>query len=337
MFSTFSKPLLTDMTIRMRRNRRHDWLRHLVCETSLSAQDIIWPLFVREDSIEATIHRMPGVHRYMLSELIDQVGRALDLGLQAVALFPVIAHDKRDEYAQESLNEDGILYQAIRILKKTFPQLGVITDVALDAYTSHGHDGLYHEGDVANDESVHLMAQFALRQAQAGADIIAPSDMMDGRVGEIRKTLDQHRLHNVGIMSYAVKYNSNFYGPFREALGSEECLAKGHKRTYHMDPANTQEALREVSLDLKEGADSVIIKPGLPFLDIIRQVKDQFGVPTFAYHVSGEYSMLKAASDAGMINYEKTLIEIMTCFKRAGANAIITYNAVDVLTLIKQG
>ncbi|MGI4850563.1 MAG: porphobilinogen synthase [Janthinobacterium lividum] len=337
MLPTFSKPLQTDMTIRLRRNRRHDWLRHLVSETSFNAQDVIWPVFVREESINPTVQRMPGIHRYILSELIDQVGQALELGLQAVALFPVIAHDKRDDYAREIFNEEGILYESIRALKKTFPQLGVITDAALDAFTSHGHDGLYYENDVINDESVDLIAQFALRQAQSGADIIAPSDMMDGRVGEIRKVLDQHRFQNVGIMSYAVKYNSNFYGPFREALGSDKCLAKGHKRTYHMDPANAQEALREVALDLEEGADSIIIKPGMPYLDIIRQVKDHFGVPTFAYHVSGEYSMLRAAADAGMISYEKTLFEIMTCFKRAGANGVITYNAVDVLKLIKQG
>ena len=337
MFSTLSKPLQTDMTIRMRRNRRHDWLRQLVCETSFNSQDVIWPVFIREESITPTIQRMPDIYRYKLSELVDQVGSALDLGLQAVALFPVIAHDKRDEHAQEIFNEEGVLYQAIRLLKKTFPQLGVITDAALDAFTSHGHDGLYQENDVVNDESVSLIAQFALRQAQAGADIIAPSDMMDGRVDEIRKILDQNHFHNVGIMSYAVKYNSNFYGPFREALGSEKCLAKGHKRTYHMDPGNSQEALREVALDLKEGADSIIIKPGMPYLDIIRQVKDRFGVPIFAYHVSGEYSMLKAASDAGMISYEKTLLEIMTCFKRAGANGVITYSAVDILKLIKQG
>ncbi len=335
--SSISKPFLTDLTIRMRRNRRHDWLRALVAETSLNSQDFIWPLFVREDSIEPEIQRMPGVRRYLLSELVEKVGQAAELGLRAVALFPVIAHEKRDEYAHEIFNEDNILYHAIRLLKHNFPELGVITDAALDAFTSHGHDGLYDQNDVANDESVEVISQFALLQAQAGADVIAPSDMMDGRVGIIRKILDQNRFHNTGILSYAVKYNSNFYGPFREALGSEKCLAKGHKRTYHMDPANAQEALREVALDLEEGADSVMIKPGLPYLDIIRQVKDRFGVPTFAYHVSGEYSMLKAASDAGMISYEKTLLEIMTCFKRAGANGVITYNALDILKLLKQG
>ena len=320
--------------VRMRRNRRHDWIRDLVAETSLSAKDFIWSIFVREDSVPAEIRRMPEIHRYSVHELTEAVEQAVDLGLRAIALFPVIDREKRTDDAREALNQDNVLYQAVGLLKKKFPHVGVITDPALDSFTDHGHDGLYVKDDVANDESLEIICQHALLQARSGADIVAPSDMMDGRVGEIRKLLDRHGYQNVGIMSYAAKYASNFYGPFREALGSDQCLGKGHKRTYQMDPANVCEALREVALDISEGADSVMIKPGLPYLDVIRQVKDRFLVPTFAFHVSGEYAMLKAAADAGMLSYEKTLIEVMTCFKRAGADGVITYSAMDILKLL---
>lgn len=323
--------------VRMRRNRRHDWIRDLVAETSLSAKDFIWSIFVREDPVPAEIRRMPAIHRYSVHELTEAVGQAVDLGLRAIALFPVIDSEKRTDDAREALNQDNVLYQAVELLKKNFPHVGIITDPALDSFTDHGHDGLYIKDDVANDESLEIICRHALLQAQAGADIVAPSDMMDGRVGEIRKLLDLHGYQNVGIMSYAAKYASNFYGPFREALGSDQCLGKGHKRTYQMDPANVCEALREVALDISEGADSVMIKPGLPYLDVIRQVKDRFLVPTFAFHVSGEYAMLKAAANAGMLSYEKTLIEVMTCFKRAGADGVITYSAVDILKLLSQG
>lgn len=320
--------------VRMRRNRRYDWIRDLVSETSLSAKDFIWSIFVREDPVPAEIRTMPAIRRYSVHELTEAVGQAVDLGLRAIALFPVIDSEKRTDDAREALNQDNVLYQAVGLLKKNFPHVGIITDPALDSFTDHGHDGLYIKDDVANDESLEIICRHALLQAQAGADIVAPSDMMDGRVGEIRKLLDRHGYQNVGIMSYAAKYASNFYGPFREALGSDQCLGKGHKRTYQMDPANVCEALREVALDISEGADSVMIKPGLPYLDVIRQVKDRFLVPTFAFHVSGEYAMLKAAANAGMLSYEKTLIEVMTCFKRAGADGVITYSAVDILKLL---
>ena len=321
----------------MRRNRLHDWMRALVAETSLTSSDFIWPVFVREKSVPSEISRMPGVRRYALGELEEALGEAVELGLKAVALFPVIPYEKRTSDVQEIFNPEGLLYQAIRLLKQAFPSLGVITDPALDAFTDHGHDGLYLHDDVANDESVQMICQHALLQAQAGADIIAPSDMMDGRVGEIRKVLDEKGHQNVGIMAYGAKYASRFYAPFREALGSEKCLGKGHKKTYQMDPANTHEALQEVSLDLLEGADSIMIKPGLPYLDIIYRVKERFLVPTFAFHVSGEYAMLKAAAEAGMLSYEETLTEIMTCFKRAGADGILTYSTLDMLRLLKQG
>ncbi|GAO98446.1 delta-aminolevulinic acid dehydratase [Caedimonas varicaedens] len=322
---------------RMRRNRRHDWIRDLVAETSLAAKDFIWSIFVRENSLSPEISSMPAIYRYSVDELTDAVGIAGDLGLRAIALFPVIESEKRTHDARELFNSGGVLYKAIQVLKKNFPHIGIITDPALDSFTDHGHDGLYINDDVPNDESVQVICQHALLQAQAGADMVAPSDMMDGRVGEIRKLLDQKGYHDVGIMSYAAKYASNFYAPFREALGSDHCLKKGHKRTYQMDPANVREALREVALDLSEGADCVMIKPGLPYLDVIRQVKDRFLVPTFAFHVSGEYAMLKVAAEAGMLSYEKTLIEMMTCFKRAGADGVITYSAVDMLKLLKQG
>lgn len=323
--------------VRMRRNRRHDWIRDLVAETSLTTKDFIWSIFVRENSLPVEIKSMPAIHRYSADELTDAVGKAADLGLKAIALFPVIEKEKRTEDAREIFNANNVLYRAIQLLKKNFPHIGVITDPALDSFTNHGHDGLYIKDDVANDESVQLICRHALLQAQAGADVVAPSDMMDGRVGEIRKLLDQKGYQDVGIMSYAAKYASNFYSPFREALGSDQCLGKGHKRTYQMNPANVCEALREVALDLSEGADSIMIKPGLPYLDVIRQVRDRFLVPTFAFHVSGEYAMLKVAAEAGMLSYEKTLTEIMTCFKRAGADGVITYSAVDMLKILKQG
>jgi porphobilinogen synthase len=322
--------------IRMRRNRQSDWIRELVSETTLTPKDFIWAVFVRDPSLPKEIKTMPAIHRYDLSELVEKISQAAELGLRAVALFPVIPKEKRAEDAKEAFNPDNVLYQAIQSLKAKFPNIGIITDPALDSFTSHGHDGLWKKGVVDNDESVAAICHHAALQAKAGADIVAPSDMMDGRVGEIRKHLDQQGYKEVGIMSYAAKYASSFYAPFREALGSDTCLKTSHKRTYQMDPANSREAFREVALDLLEGADSIIIKPGLPYLDIIHKIKEHFLMPTFAFHVSGEYAMLKAAAEAGMLCYKSTLIEVMTCFKRAGADGILSYTTVDMLKILKE-
>ncbi|MBN9413342.1 MAG: porphobilinogen synthase [Candidatus Paracaedimonas acanthamoebae] len=323
-------------TTRLRRHRRVEWLRELVAETILSSNDLIWPLFVREEALSPTIKGMPGVTRFTIPELIEAAGKAQEVGIKALALFPVIPHEKRCDQAAEALNPENILLQAIRALKKTYPQLGIISDPALDSFTSHGHDGLIIKGEIANDETVQALCQHALLQAEAGADIVAPSDMMDGRIGAIRRSLDTHGYQDVAIMSYAAKYASAFYSPFREALGSDHCLGTKDKKTYQMDPANAREALREVALDISEGADSIMIKPGLAYLDIIHQVKHKFMVPTFAFHVSGEYAMLKVAAAQGVIEYEKTLLEIMISFKRAGADGILTYGAYDIANMLKK-
>ncbi|AIL12706.1 delta-aminolevulinic acid dehydratase [Candidatus Paracaedimonas acanthamoebae] len=324
-------------TTRLRRHRRFEWMRQLVAETVLSSNDLIWPTFVREETLSPTIKGMPGVVRFTVTELVEAAGKAQELGIKALALFPVIPIEKRCEHAMEALNAENVLLQAIRALKRSYPHLGIISDPALDSFTSHGHDGLIKGGDdVANDETVQALCKHALLQAEAGADIVAPSDMMDGRVGAIRHYLDAHGYQDVAIMSYAAKYASAFYNPFREALGSDQCLGVKNKKTYQMDPANACEALREVALDISEGADSVMVKPGLPYLDIIHQVKQKFMVPTFAFHVSGEYAMLKAASTQGIVDYEKTLFEIMLAFKRAGADGILSYGACDVAKLLKK-
>lgn len=323
-------------TTRLRRHRRVEWLRELVAETTLSSNDLIWPLFVREEALSPTIKGMPDVTRFTIPELLEAAGKAQEVGIKALALFPVIPHEKRCDQAAEALNPENILLQAIRALKKTYPQLGIISDPALDSFTSHGHDGLIVKGEIANDETVQALCQHALLQAEAGADIVAPSDMMDGRIGAIRHSLDTHDYQDVAIMSYAAKYASAFYSPFREALGSDQCLGTKDKKTYQMDPANAREALREVALDIAEGADSVMIKPGLAYLDIIHQVKHKFMVPTFAFHVSGEYAMLKVAAAQGVIEYEKILLEIMIAFKRAGADGILTYGAYDIAKLLKK-
>lgn len=324
-------------TTRLRRHRRLEWMRQLVAETVLSSNDLIWPTFVREKSLSPTLKGMPDVVRFTVTELVEAAGKAQELGIKVLALFPVIPIEKRCEQATEALNPENVLLQAIRALKKSYPQLGIISDPALDSFTSHGHDGLLKgTDDVGNDETVEILCKHALLQAEAGADIVAPSDMMDGRVGAIRQFLDAHGYQDVAIMSYAAKYASAFYHPFREALGSDQCLGVKNKKTYQMDPANAREALREVALDISEGADSVMVKPGLPYLDIIHQVKQRFMVPTFAFHVSGEYAMLKAAAAQGMINYEKTLFEIMLAFKRAGADGILTYSACDIAKLLKK-
>ena len=322
---------------RLRRLRSHAWSRKLVAENHITPADLVWSVFVREGNTPASISTMPGVSRLSIKELVDAAGKALELGVSLIALFPAISSSLKCEEAKECLNKEGLIPEAVRALKKHYPALGVMTDVALDAYTSHGHDGLVKDDIIINDETVELICQHALIHAQAGADIISPSDMMDGRVGEIRKTLDHHKFHHVAIMSYAAKYASNFYGPFREALGSKSNLGKANKKTYQMDPANVHEALREVALDIAEGADMVMIKPGLPYLDIIARVKDTFKVPTFAFQISGEYAMLKHAEQAGWLNYPQALKETLIAFKRAGADGIITYAACEAASFIKQG
>lgn len=320
--------------VRLRRNRQESWCRALVAEHCLSPRDLILPLFVREAGLSPKISSMPGVKRYTLDELLFICEQAISLKIPAVALFPVVAHEKRSLSAAEILNPDGLLIQAIQKIKMHFPELGVITDVALDAFTSHGQDGLIGEGKILNDETLSILEKAAVLQGQAGSDIIAPSEMMDGRVGAIRRALDFEKLASVKILSYTAKYASAFYGPFREALGSTNCLGKADKKTYQMDPANSDEALREGMLDVAEGADMVMVKPGLPYLDVIYRFKQFFHMPLFAYHVSGEYAMLKAAAAQGWLDYEATLMESLLAFKRAGTDGIFTYGAIDAARLM---
>lgn len=320
---------------RLRRLRCFDWIRDLVAETTVLKKDLIWPCFVREEGLPEKILSMPGIQRYSPEQLVDQVGRLSEKGLKALALFPAVSKEKKKERGDEAFNPENSICRSVKLLKKYYPHIGVICDVALDPYTSHGHDGILDGDDVANDETVELLAEQALVLARAGADMIAPSDMMDGRVGFIRSALDEAGFKNVAIMAYAAKYASAFYGPFREALNSAQCLGRGDKKSYQMDPANIREALREVALDIQEGADLLIVKPGLPYLDVIARVKDRFGMPTFAFQVSGEYAMLRAASEKGWLDYEKTLFETMISFKRAGADGIITYAADQLLGLLE--
>jgi porphobilinogen synthase len=324
---------------RMRRNRYDVWTRRMVAENSLSAADLIWPIFVRDGKgTKEPVDSMPGVNRLTIDLLADAVGEAHDLGIPCIALFPVINPALKTEDGDEAVNPGNLVCRAIAEIKKSVPDIGVLCDVALDPFTTHGHDGLVRNGYVVNDETVEVLCRQALVQAKAGCDVIAPSDMMDGRVGAIRTALDQADFQNVRIMSYAAKYNSGFYGPFRDALGSKAGTVGGKdKGTYQMDPANTDEALREVALDLEEGADMVMVKPGMPYLDIIRRVKESFGVPTFAYQVSGEYAMLKGAIERGWLDGNRVILEAMMSFKRAGANGVLTYFAVDVAKRLKAG
>jgi len=316
-----------ELPTRMRRNRRADWSRRLVRENKLSVDDLIWPLFVIEGrKRREAIPSMPGVERLPVDELLREVEEAARLGIPAVALFPNIAASLRDEHGSEAVRPDNLVCRAISAIKRRFPAIGVMADVALDPYTSHGHDGLLRGEEICNDETVAVLIRQALVQAQAGCDIIAPSDMMDGRVGAIRRALDAAGLGQVQIMAYAAKYASAFYGPFRDAVGSAKSL-KGDKSTYQMDPANGDEALREVALDLEEGADMIMVKPGMPYLDVVRRVKDRFGVPTFAYQVSGEYSMLMAAANNGWLDGERVMLESLVAFKRAGADGVLSYFA----------
>ena len=325
------------LTHRPRRLRKQEFNRSLVRENTLTANDLIYPLFVIEgENIKEKIDSMPGIERLSIDQLLIEAKEIVDLKIQAIALFPVISSEKKTEDAEESYNSDGLVQRAVRSVKRSFPELAVITDVALDPFTSHGQDGLIDSnGYVLNDETVEVLIKQALSHAEAGADIVAPSDMMDGRIGAIRNALEESGYKNTNILSYAAKYASSFYGPFRDAVGSSGSLGKSDKKSYQMDPGNANEAIREVELDINEGADMVMIKPGLPYLDIVSNVKQTFGVPTFAYHVSGEYAMLKAASQKNWIDEKSTVLETLLCFKRAGADAILTYYAKDAAKWIK--
>ena len=315
--------------VRMRRMRHDDFSRRLMRETRLTADDLIQPVFVMEGKNRAeAVPSMPGISRVTTDLLLKQAEKLLKLGVPAVALFPVVASSKKDNKAGEAFNPKGLVPQTVRALKKNFPELGVITDIALDPYTSHGQDGLIDSaGYVLNDETVAVLVKQALSHAAAGADVVAPSDMMDGRIGAIRDALEKAGHIHTRILAYSAKYASHFYGPFRDAVGSTANLGKSNKDSYQMDPANSDEALREVALDVEEGADMVMIKPGLPYLDIVRRVKDKFGVPTFVYQVSGEYAMLMAASKNGWLDERACIMESLLCIKRAGADAILTYFA----------
>ncbi|MEL6344741.1 MAG: porphobilinogen synthase [Myxococcota bacterium] len=313
---------------RMRRNRRDDWRRRLVRENRLSVDDLIWPVFVQEgDGLATPISSMPGVERYTVDRLVDAVADAAALGIPAIALFPQIRNEDKSPEAEASYAADNLVCRAVRAVKAAVPGIGIICDVALDPFTTHGQDGLVRDDYVVNDESVAVLVKQAINQAQAGCDVIAPSDMMDGRIGAIREGLDEAGFEHVQLMAYSAKYASAFYGPFRDAVGSKAALSGGDKRTYQMDPANTDEALREVHLDLEEGADMVMVKPGMPYLDVVRRVKDAFGAPTFVYQVSGEYAMLHAAGQNGWLDTERVVLESLTAFKRAGADGILTYAA----------
>ena len=324
-----------DLTTRPRRNRRTEWTRRMVRENVLTTDDLIWPLFVAEGR-RAPVASMPGVDRLPIDDVVREVERAAKLNIPCIALFPYTDPNLRDQTGSEALNPDNLVCKAIRAIKKEVPEVGVLCDVALDPYTSHGHDGLLRDGIILNDETVAVLVKQALVQAEAGCDIIAPSDMMDGRVGAIRKGLDAENFADVSIMSYAAKYASAFYGPFRDAVGSAKTLT-GDKRTYQMDSANSDEALREVELDIAEGADMVMVKPGMPYLDVVRRVKDTFGMPTFVYQVSGEYAMIAAAAGNGWIDGERAMMESLVGFKRAGADGILTYFAPQAAEKLKAG
>jgi porphobilinogen synthase len=324
-----------DLVTRPRRNRKAEWARRLVRENVLTTDDLIWPLFVVDGKNKRTaIASMPGVDRITVDQAVRDAERAAKLNIPCIALFPYTEPSLRDEQGSEALNPDNLVCQSVRAIKKEFPDLGVLCDVALDPFTSHGHDGLIADGKILNDETVAVLVHQALVQAAAGCDVIAPSDMMDGRVGAIREALDDEGFVDVQIMSYAAKYASAFYGPFRDAIGSAKTLT-GDKRTYQMDSANSDEALREVELDIAEGADMVMVKPGMPYLDIVRRVKDTFAMPTFVYQVSGEYAMIAGAARNGWIDGERAMMEALLGFKRAGADGILTYFAAQAAEKIK--
>lgn len=334
-----TSPFLTQFPqTRMRRNRRFDWSRRLVEEHHVTVNDLIWPVFIHEgDNKREAIASMPGVERLSIDLLVEAAAEAAGLGIPAMALFPATDPALKTEDAREAINPENLICRAVRAIKAAQLNIGIICDVALDPYTSHGQDGLMRDGQVVNDESLEILCQQALVQAQAGCDVIAPSDMMDGRMGAIRQALDGDGLDHVLLLAYSAKYASAFYGPFRDAVGSKSSLGKGDKRTYQMNPANTDEALHETAMDLAEGADMVMVKPGMPYLDILRRVKDTFARPTFVYQVSGEYAMLKAAAANGWLDGDKVMMESLLAFKRAGADGILTYFARDVARRLKRG
>jgi porphobilinogen synthase len=325
------------LTTRKRRMRKDDFSRRLMRENRLSCDDLIYPMFVIEgDNQRESVESMPGVERVSIDLLIEEAQQCQQLGIPAIALFPVVSQDRKSEGAEEAYNPDGLAQTAVRALKQNVPGIGVITDVALDPFTIHGQDGLIDaDGYVLNDETVEVLVKQALSHAQAGADVVAPSDMMDGRIGAIRDALEAHGHIHTRILAYSAKYASSFYGPFRDAVGSAANLGAGNKYSYQMDPANSDEALHEVDLDIAEGADMVMVKPGMPYLDIVRRVKDEFAVPTYVYQVSGEYAMLKAAAQNGWLNERATVMESLLAFKRAGADGILTYYAKTAATWLK--
>ena len=326
-----------DLPTRLRRNRRSEWARRMMRENQITTDDLIWPLFIMDgDNKRAAIPSMPGVERLTVDQAVREAERAAKLTIPCLALFPYTDPSLRDETGSEALNPDNLVCRTLRAIKKEVPEVGTLADVALDPFTSHGHDGLIRDGEILNDETVAVLTKQAVVQAEAGCDIIAPSDMMDGRVGAIRRALDAADFLDVSIMAYAAKYASVFYGPFRDAVGSSKTLT-GDKRTYQMDYGNTDEALREVALDIEEGADMIMIKPGLPYLDIVQRVKDAFAMPTFAYQVSGEYAMIMAASQNGWLDGERAMWESLTAFKRAGADGVLTYFAPRVAEKLTKG
>lgn len=324
---------------RLRRVRQSDWSRRLVQERTLSVNDFIWPFFVHEKNEPEAIPSMPGVSRLSIEGAVQACREAESLGIPAVALFPVIELSKKTPGGEEAWNPDNLVCRTVSAIKENTSNLGVICDVALDPFTTHGQDGLLLENrkgepEIANDQSVEALVKQSIVQAEAGADVIAPSDMMDGRIGAIRKALDEQNMSDVMLMSYAAKYASAFYGPFRDAVGSAGQLGKGDKKTYQMNPANTDEALSEVGLDLEEGADMVMVKPGMPYLDVVQRVKNAFSAPTYVYQVSGEYAMLKGAGERGWLDWERVLLESLMAFKRAGADGVLTYGAIEAARLL---
>jgi porphobilinogen synthase len=322
---------------RLRRNRRDAWSRKLVAENILTAGDLIWPVFVHDLGTREPVEAMPGAYRLSIPALVDAAGEAAALGIPTIAIFPAVDPALKDPDGHEAVNPDNLVCRAVSAVKKAVPELGVLCDAALDPFTSHGHDGVIRDGYVANDETVAILQRQSIVQAEAGCDIIAPSDMMDGRIGAIRRALDEAGFDRVRIMSYAAKYASCFFAPFRDAIGTASALGSADKRTYQMDPANGEEAIREIALDIAEGADMVMVKPGLPYLDVVRRVKDAFQLPTFAYQVSGEYSMIRAAAERGWLDGERAMLESLLCFKRAGADGVLTYFAVEAAKRLKSG
>ena len=320
---------------RMRRNRRNDWNRRLVSENILSVNDLIWPIFVHDHEEALAVPSMPDIHRLSIKGAVDAAKQASDLGIPVMAVFPAIEPELKNPEGSEAINPNNIVCRSVRAIADAVPNIGIMCDAALDPFTSHGHDGLIRDDYVVNDETVEVLCQQALIQAQAGSNIISPSDMMDGRVGAIRDCLDANGLDDVRILAYSAKYASAFFSPFRDAVGSGTYLGKADKKTYQMDPGNINEALREIALDIAEGADMVMVKPGMPYLDIISKIKDEFGMPTVAYQVSGEYSMLVAAAERGWLDGERVMMESLLSFKRAGADGIVTYFAAKAAAILK--